>query len=106
MDEIRKKIKTATADNVKKSILDQLHANGTDIPVMVALVSDYVAMFRLCEKLKKDIDADGTMIQTNQGLKANPAIKELRDTSKSMLGILKHLGISSETIQTSEEDDL
>jgi phage terminase small subunit len=38
--------------------------------------------------------------------KPNPAIKELRDTSKSMLAILKQLGLNIDTVRVPDDDDL
>ena len=36
----------------------------------------------------------------------NPSIKELRDTSKSMLAILKQLGLSPDSVQSLDDDRL
>lgn len=96
---------------VEQSLLDQLRAAGADIEAFRGLISDYVAMYRVCELLKRDIRKNGAMIEavgsTGQKLiKPNPAIKEFRDTSKSMLAILKQLGLSTETVRLPDDDDL
>ena len=100
-----------TIKQVEQSLVDQLRASGADIDVFRGLVSDYTAMYRVCENLKKDILKSGTMIEapcsTGQVItKPNPAIKELRDTSKSMLAILKQLGLNIDTVRVSDDDDL
>lgn len=96
---------------VEQSLLEQLRAAGADIDAFKGLISDYVAMYRVCELLKKDIRKNGALIETRNGdgqtvNKPNPAIKELRDTSKSMLAILKQLGLSIDTVRLPDDDDL
>jgi len=99
-----------TAKQVETSLLEQLRTNAADIDAFRALVADYMAMYRICEKLKTDIRKRGTIVQetgsTGQKItKCNPSIKELRDTNKAMLAILKQLGLSTETVKTAVEDD-
>lgn len=100
-----------TRKQVEQSLLEQLRSAGADIDAFKGLVSDYVTMFGICEKLKTDIRKNGTMIQTTGSTgqeitKPNPAIKELRDTNKSMLAILKQLNLSTDTVQLPDDDDL
>lgn len=100
-----------TIRQVQTSLLDQLRAMGADIDVFRAQVSDYMEMYKICTALKKDIRERGTII-TETGsagqkiTKCNPSIKELRDTNKSMLAILKQLGLSVETVVTAGDDEL
>jgi len=100
-----------TMKDVERSLLDQLRVAGADIDAFKGLISDYVAMYRVCELLKKDIRKNGAMVEATGStgqkiIKPNPAIKELRDTSKSMLAILKQLGLSIDTVQPLDEDAL
>lgn len=99
-----------TQEAVRRSLTEQLRLNGADIDVFHGLISDYVAMFGICEKLKADIRKRGTIVRTvtprGELNQPNSSIKELRDTSKSMLAILKQLGLSIETVQPSEDDRL
>lgn len=100
-----------TQKQVKESLVSQLKANGADIEVFLGLISDYVTMYDVCEKLKKDIKKRGVIIDavTARGLETsipNPSIKELRDTSKSMLAILKQLGLSPDSVQSLDDDRL
>lgn len=99
-----------TAKQVENSLVEQLRANAAEIDAFRALINDYMAMFKICEKLKTDIRQRGTIV-TETGAagqkitKCNPSIKELRDTNKSMLTILRQLGLSIETVKTAVDDD-
>lgn len=100
----------AKVKDVEQSLLGQLKSNGADIEAFRALISDYMALYKICEKLKTDIRQRGPIVcetgSTGQKItKCNPSIKELRDTNKSMLAILKHLGLSIETVQAADADD-
>lgn len=100
-----------TRKQVEKSLLDQLAAAGADIDAFRGLVSDYMAMYGVCEALKKDIRKNGVMIEaacsTGKVItKPNPSLKELRDTSKAMLSIIKQLGLSIDTVRIPDDDDL
>lgn len=99
-----------TAKQIEKSLHDQLRANAADIDAFRALIADYMAMYKVCEKLKTDIRQRGTIVQetgsTGQKItKCNPSIKELRDTNKAMLTILRQLGLNIDTVKTASEDD-
>lgn len=96
---------------VKDSLLEQLRAAGADIEVFRGLISDYCAMYLVSEKLKADIRKRGTIVEVPkmQGVmitQPNSSIKELRDTNKAMLAILKQLNLSIDTVQPPEDDRL
>lgn len=100
-----------TITRIEQSLLEQLRAAGADIDAFRGLVSDYTAMYRVCEQLKKDIRKNGAMVKATGSagqeiIKPNPAIKELRDTSKSMIAILKQLGLSIDTVRQTDDDEL
>ena len=100
-----------TRKEIERSLTDQLKANGADIDVFRGLIADYMMMFAVCEKLKTDIRKRGTIIDVPnaRGLlvkQPNTSIKELRDTNKSMLAILKQLNLSIDTVQPLEDDRL
>ena len=99
-----------TAKQVENSLLEQLRTAGADIDVFRALIGDYMAMYKISEKLKADIRKRGTnLTETGSAgqtiTKCNPSIKELRDTNKAMLTILKQLNLSADTVKTAIEDD-
>lgn len=98
-------------EKIYDSLLEQLSANGADIEAFRALVADYIALHEVCTKLKADILERGTIIigrgSTGQDVtKPNPSIKELRDTNKSMLNILRQLGLSIDKVRTADDDEL
>lgn len=99
-----------TAKQVETSLMEQLRTNAADIDAFRALIHDYMAMYKICEKLKADIRKRGTIV-TETGAagqkitKCNPSIKELRDTNKSMLTILRQLGLSIDTVKAAVDDD-
>ena len=100
-----------TLKEVERSLIDQLKANGADIHVFRGLISDYMTMYKVSESLKKDIKKRGTIIEsvTARGIDMlipNPSIKELRDTNKSMLAILKQLELSIDNVQAVDDDRL
>ena len=98
------------AKNIKKSLIDQLKAWNADIDAFTELIADYEVMHKVCIALKKDIKERGTVIDdvtcTGRAVKKpNPSIKELRDTNKAMLAILKQLGLDTDTVRVKSEDD-
>lgn len=100
-----------SAKSVEQSLIDQLIMNGADIDAFRALIADYMAMYKICESLKRDIRQRGAIVEsigsTGQAItKPNPSIKELRDTSKSMLAILRQLDLTVGTVQASVDDEL
>jgi len=101
---------TSKVNNIEKSLIDQLKARNAFIDAFKGLVSDYVAMYSVCEELKADIKERGITIvdYTASGRavnKPNPSIKELRDTNKSMLMILKQLGLDLDTVKVKSDND-
>ena len=100
-----------TQKALETSLMEQLKANGADIEVFRALIADYLMMFRVCEKLKSDIRRRGTIVDVPnaRGIlvkQPNSSIKELRDTNKSMLAILKQLNLSIDTVAAVDDDRL
>lgn len=100
----------AKIKDVEQSLIEQLKTNAADIEAFRALISDYMEMYRICVKLKTDIRKRGAIV-TDIGsagqkiTKCNPSIKELRDTNKSMLAILRQLNLSIDTVHTACADD-
>lgn len=95
---------------VEQSLIEQLKTNGADIEAFRALIGDYMALYKVCEELKKDIRKRGTIVErtgsAGQTITApNTSIKELRDTNKSMLAILRQLNLSIDTVQAADTDD-
>lgn len=100
-----------TAKAVEESLLKQLRTNDADIDAFRALIADYMELYRVCEKLKTDIRKRGGVVDqigsTGQKItKCNPSIRELRDTNRSMLAILKQLNLTTDGISGGEVDEL
>lgn len=100
----------AKIKDVEQSLIEQLRANGADIEAFRALIADYMAMYRICTALKADIKKRGAIVERTGSsgqiiTGPNTSIKELRDTSKSMLAILRQLGLSIDKVLTADADD-
>ncbi len=100
-----------TAKAVEQSLLKQLEVCGADIDAFRALIADYMAMYRVCVQLKQDIRKRGAVVEstgsTGQRItKCNPSIRELRDTNRAMLAILKQLNLTTDGVAGGEEDVL
>lgn len=98
-------------NKLRKSFIEQLKLHNADIEVFKLLIDDYLALFSVSEALKADISERGEIIREKntagyEVCKCNPSIKELRDTNKSMLAILKQLNLSLDTVLTDSEDEL
>ena len=89
---------------IRISLLAQLEKRGANIDVFRAQVEDYVALVKICEMLKTDIEQNGAVVPSTG--KPNPSIKELRDTNKAMQGILARMCISGDTVVPEEDDKL
>ena len=89
---------------IRLSLLAQLEKRGASIDVFRAQVEDYVALVKICEMLKADIEQNGAVMPETG--KPNPSIKELRDTNKAMQGILARMCISGDTVVPEEDDKL
>lgn len=100
-----------TAKAVEQSLIRQLEARGADIEAFRALIADYMEMYKVCGQLKKDVHKRGAVVDsigsTGQNVtKCNPSIRELRDTNRAMLAILKQLGLTMDNVSGGEEDEL
>lgn len=85
----------------------QLRAKGADVAHFEALVDDYVMYFSMVQKMKKDLRVRGTTYPATSAAgknyeKDNPNAKLLPQYTRSMLTILKDLGLTTDKI--AEED--
>ena len=99
------------AESLRESFVSQLERHGADIDLFVYLIDDYISLFEISENLKADIAEQGEILKEKNSAgcevrKINPAIKELRDTNKSMLAILKQLDLSISNIIMEDDDEL
>ncbi len=92
---------------IRESLYAQLRAKGADVAHFEALVDDYVSYFRMVKEMKKDIKKRGmtypaTSAAGKEYEKDNPNVKLLPQYTRSMLAILKDLGLTTDKI--AEED--
>ena len=95
---------------IKKTLIDQLSAKNADIDVFKDLIDDYMQFWEITKSLQSEIKERGTIIEEYNTVgalvrKCNPAIKELRDTNKQMLALLKQLNLNSDNVVTEVEDN-
>lgn len=88
--------------------MEQLTAKGADVAHFEALVDDYVEYFGLVKKLKADIRKNGisyTAVSAagKEYVKDNPSVKLLPQVTRTMLMILKELGLTTDKVM--EDDD-
>ena len=100
-----------TQKEVRESLLMQLRAKGADVAHFEALVEDYIMYFAQVKKLKADIRKNGltyTAISAagKEYEKDNPAAKLLPVYTRSMLSILKELGLTTDAALDEEDDEL
>ena len=97
-----------TKKQMRDSMVANLAQNGKDIPVLVDMVDDYIAMWELSKELKKDIKKRGITIQCFSAsgveiVKNNPSAKDLVMVNRQMLAILKELDIKTAVGADDEE---
>lgn len=88
--------------------MEQLTAKGADVAHFEAMVDDYVEYFGLVKKLKADIRKNGisyTAVSAagKEYVKDNPSVKLLPQVTRTMLMILKELGLTTDKVM--EDDD-
>ncbi|MCR5704971.1 MAG: P27 family phage terminase small subunit [Eubacterium sp.] len=91
--------------------MQQLEAKGANLEHFEALVDDYVEMFKIVKKMKADIRRNGLSYRAMSAAgkeyeKDNPNVKLLPQYTKSMLSILKELGLTTDQIEGGEDDEL
>lgn len=96
--------------SVKESLLLQLQIKGADVDHFTDLVSDYMALWDIKNKLIKDIKDRGVMYKDYSSVgvemqKNNPSTKELIAVSRQMLAILKDMAITTDGAKAGDEDE-
>ncbi|KEI01576.1 P27 family phage terminase small subunit [Clostridium botulinum] len=84
-------------DEIKKDLLKQLDSNGTYGKHYEDLISDYMSLWNIKNRLIEDIKERGVSVEWNNGKqhgrKKNDSISELNKTNAQMLKILSELGL-------------
>lgn len=94
---------------IHSDLLKQLSANGTHGKHFVDMLSDYMKMWDLKNKLIEDIEARGVTIQYQHGAgqhgyKRNDSIAELNKTNATMLKLLDQLQIKANAGKVDDTD--
>lgn len=98
-----------SAKAIKESLMEQLRAKGADVSHFEALVDDYVEYFKMIKKMKTDIKTRGmsyTAISAagKEYEKDNPNVKLLPQYTRSMLSILKELGLTTDKMEGVDDE--
>lgn len=94
---------------IRQSLLGQLRAKGACVAHFNALIDDYISYFRLVERMKQSLIEDGMTYKAisasgKEYTKENPAAKLLPTYTKTMLSILREMGLTTDK-PTQEDDD-
>ena len=95
---------------IRESLILQLEAKGADIDFYKSLIDDYIYYWDHEKKMQADVRKRGltyeTVAATGRKIeKENPCVKTAYMYNKQKLAILDKLGLSTEKILESEDDD-
>lgn len=97
------------AKEIHQDLLNQLQQNETYGKHYEDLVSDYMALWDIKNRLIADIKINGVSIEWNNGKQAgkkkNDSISELNKTNAQMLKILSELGLKASPKEPLENDN-
>lgn len=93
--------------DIRESLMAQLREKGADVSHFEGLIDDYVEYFRMVKKMKADIKKRGLSYTAMSAAgkeyeKDNPNVKLLPQYTRTMLAILKELGLTTDKV--AEED--
>lgn len=102
--------KTKKREAIKADLLDQLARNGTVGEYYTDLVSDYMDMWDTKNKLIKDIEERGAVVdyESNTGKinkRKNESVNEFLKVNAQMTKLLDAIGISPSKIEDGDEDE-
>lgn len=98
-----------TQGEVKKSLLDQLQAQGKTSAYYTDLVNDYMEYYKQKKQLQQDIRKNGVRIKCKNGNgieteKVNESFKLLQGVTKTMLDIIRDLNLREPQVDKSGGD--
>lgn len=98
------------AKEIQEDLLNQLKENETHGKHYEDLVSDYMALWDIKNRLIEDIRINGVAIEWNNGKQAgkkkNDSISELNKTNGQMLKILSELGLKPSPKELDDDDEM
>lgn len=103
--------KTNKREKIKNSLLAQLKSLGASLEHYEDLINDYMGLWDIKEALTNDIQTRGVTYKDYSSVgvemqKNNPSTKELVMVNKQMLSLLKELGLSTDKVCDTEDDEL
>lgn len=102
---------TNKREKIKNSLLAQLKSLGASLEHYEDLINDYMDLWDIKEALTNDIQTRGVTYKDYSSVgvemhKNNPSTKELVMVNKQMLSLLKELGLSTDKVRDTEDDEL
>nr|DAP09460.1 MAG TPA: terminase small subunit [Caudoviricetes sp.] len=97
---------------IRDDLISQLEAKGQNTSYYRDLVNDYIIMLKTRDKLQKDIEERGTLLEYNNGggqtgWKKNDSVEQFNKICDRMVKHLDFLGIKpSETVSEDDDDEL
>ena len=97
-------------NNIEQALKDQLKVNNTDTKYYNDIVTDYMRLWDIKNKLLKDIEERGVSVTYNHGggqsgVKSNDSVALLLKVSERMMKLLDSMGIKPDVVAGSYEDD-
>lgn len=105
----KKNVAEEYAENLRRTMLENLSARGLVEPIYEDKVNEYTNLYLHRQTAKQLVDTMGiTVIDDNGRVSENPAARAERDYSRCMLNIFKGLGFNEAVtgnVTGGDEDD-
>lgn len=98
-------------EKIKENLISQLKKRGANEEVYLDLIEDYLALWKIKNKLIEDINLRGVQVKTfnsngQEVYKKNDSIVELPKYNTQMLKLLNDLGLSALDFDSEDEGDV
>ena len=109
-EDVAKKNKAEKMDDlVRGALIEQLKARKADTPFFLETVNEVIYMRQQLRELKKLVAAGGIVKvgedrRGNLRVSINDALREIRDTEKTILTMLKEMKITTDNIISDDAD--
>ncbi len=95
---------------IEESLVKQLELKGADVAHFRGLINDYMQYYTIAQKMEADIRKNGLAYKAmsaagKEYMKDNPNVKLLPQYTRSMLTILKELGLTTDAPTGEDELD-
>ena len=94
----------------RDALISQLKARKADTPFFLEMVNELLYLRVQLRELKALVSSGGIVVSSqgrngNVRLSINEALREIRDTDKTMMMMLKEMKITTDNIIPEDEDD-